>query len=123
MNKFQLKHEFGFGEINKDTNEFAYKMTLILKDKCKNLSVLNTIKNGARIISKNIINIFMDCFIDSYLKEIKSDDNKTFLDNSINGCFSNDLKQKVNSLIKELKAYQDYKYKNNDIRKIKNKMY
>ena len=39
MNKFQLKHEFGFGEINKDTNEFAYKMTLMLKDKCKNLSV------------------------------------------------------------------------------------
>ena len=39
MNKFQLKHEFGFGEINKDTNEFAYKMTLMLKDKCKNLCV------------------------------------------------------------------------------------
>ena len=78
------KYDFGFGNSIKDSNEFSYKISGILKSKFKRMSKINAIKNGAEIISSNIIDLFMNCFIESYLKEIRSDDIKTFLENSIN---------------------------------------
>ena len=100
------KYDFGFGNSIKDSNEFSYKISGILKSKFKRMSKINAIKNGAEIISSNIIDLFMNCFIESYLKEIKSDDIKTFLENNIKGCFSPALKNKVEGLIKDLKKYQ-----------------
>lgn len=100
------KYDFGFGNSIKDSNEFSYKISGILKSKFKRMSKINAIKNGAEIISSNIIDLFMNCFIESYLKEIRSDDIKTFLENNIKGCFSPALKNKVEGLIKDLKKYQ-----------------
>ena len=100
------KYDFGFGNSIKDSNEFSYKISGILKSKFKRMSKINAIKNGAEIISSNIIDLFMNCFIESYLKEIRSDDIKTYLENNIKGCFSPALKNKVEGLIKDLKKYQ-----------------
>ena len=100
------KYDFGFGNSIKDSNEFSYKISGILKSKFKRMSKINAIKNGAEIISSNIIDLFMNCFIESYLKEIRADDIKTYLENNIKGCFSPALKNKVEGLIKDLKKYQ-----------------
>jgi len=103
------KYEFGFGDAIKDSSEFSYKMSKLLKIKFKEISKTNAIKNAAKILSLTIIDIFMNCFVESYLKEIKADDNQTFLENSIKGCFSTELKSQINGLIEDLKKYQEEK--------------
>ena len=103
------KYEFGFGDSIKDSNEFSYKISLLLKSKFKATSEINAIKNAAKLLSIKIIDIFMDCFVESYLQEIKTDDNQTFLENSIKGCFSLELKSQINGLIDDLKKYQEEK--------------
>jgi len=105
----EKKYDFGFGNNIKDSNEFAFKLTGIIKMKFKDLSKANAIKNAAKIVSLKIIDLFMECFINSYLKEVKSDEIKTYLENSINGCLSSELKNKVEGLIKDLKKYQENK--------------
>jgi putative ribosome biogenesis GTPase RsgA len=100
------KYDFGFGNSIKDSNEFAFIISLKLKQKLKIISEINAIKNAAQIISLTIIDTFMSLFIDSYLKEIQSDDIKTYLENSVNGCLSEELKNKIQTLIEDLKKYQ-----------------
>lgn len=111
MNRPQLRRNMilVFGNNIKDSNEFAFKLTGIIKMKFKDLSKANAIKNAAKIVSLKIIDLFMECFINSYLKEVKSDEIKTYLENSINGCLSSELKNKVEGLIKDLKKYQENK--------------
>ena len=101
------KYDFGFGNSIKDSIEFAYIISVKLKQKLKKISEINAIKNAAQIISLTIIDTFMSLFIDSYLKEIQSDDIKTYLENSVNGCLSGELKKKIHTLIEDLKKYQD----------------
>ena len=101
------RYDFGFGNNIKDSSEFAYKINTILKKTFKRQSKINAIKNAAEIISLKIIDSFMNSFIESYLNEFESDDVKTYLENSVNGCFSEELKNKVNGLIKDLKKYQE----------------
>lgn len=103
------KYEFGFGDAIKDSSEFSYKMSKLLKSKFKEISKVNAIKNAAKILSLTIIDIFMNCFVESYLREIKNDDNQTFLENSIKGCFPTELKSQINGLIDDLKKYQEEK--------------
>ena len=103
------KYEFGFGDAIKDSSEFSYKMSKLLKSKFKEISKVNAIKNAAKILSLTIIDIFMNCFVESYLQEIKNDDNQTFLENSIKGCFPTELKSQINGLIDDLKKYQEEK--------------
>ena len=103
------KYEFGFGDAIKDSTEFSYKMSKLLKSKFKEISKVNAIKNAAKILSLTIIDIFMDCFVESYLQEIKNDDNQTFLENSIKGCFPTELKNQIIGLINDLKKYQEEK--------------
>ena len=103
------KYEFGFGDAIKDSNEFSYKMSKLLKSKFKEISKVNAIKNAAKILSLTIIDIFMNCFVESYLREIKNDDNQTFLENSIKGCFPTELKSQIDGLIDDLKKYQEEK--------------
>ena len=103
------KYEFGFGDAIKDSSEFSYKMSKLLKSKFKEISKVNAIKNAAKILSLTIIDIFMNCFVESYLREIKNDDNQTFLENSIKGCFPTELKSQIDGLIDDLKKYQEEK--------------
>ena len=103
------KYDFGFGNNIKDSCEFAFKITGILKTKFKRQSKVNAIKNAAEIFYLKIIDSFMNSFIESYLNEFESDDVKTFLENTVNGCFSSGLKNEVNELIKDLKKYQEEK--------------
>ena len=107
------KYNFGFGNNIKDSSEFAYKISGILKSKFKHTSKINAIKNASRIISLTITDIFMECFVEYYLNELKSDNVKTFLENSIKGCFSSELKIKIDGLINDLKNYQENKGKPN----------
>ena len=106
------KYDFGFGNSIKDSNEFAYIISVKLKQKLKRISEINAIKNAAQIISLTIIDTFMSLFIDSYLKEIQSDDIKTYLENSVNGCLSDELKGKIQILIKDLERYQNQESNN-----------
>lgn len=106
---FGKKYDFGFGNNIKDSSEFAYKINGILKNKFKRQSKINAIKNAAEIVSLTIIDSFMHFFVESYLREFESDDVEIYLDNSVNGCFSSELKNKVDELIKDLKKYQEEK--------------
>ena len=45
----------------------------------------------------------MDCFIQSYLNELKTDDIKLFIENSVKGGFSEELKRKMETFISEFK--------------------
>ena len=101
------KYDFGFGNNIKDSCEFAYKITGMLKSKFRRTSKINAINNAARIISLTITDIFMECFVEYYLNELKSDNIKTFLENSIKGCFSSELKNKIDGIINDLKNYQE----------------
>ena len=103
------KYDCGFGDALKDSSEFSYRMSSLLKSKFKEISKVNAIKNAAKILSLTIIDSFMDYFVESYLQEIKTDDNQTFLENSIKGSFSPELKKKINGLIDDLKKYQEEK--------------
>ena len=107
--KIGKKYDFGFGNNIKDSSEFAFKINGILKSKFKGQSKINAIKNAADIISLKIIDSFMNSFVQSYLNEFESDDVKTYLENTVNGCFSSELKNKVNELIRDLKKYQECK--------------
>ena len=49
----------------------------------------------------------MNCFVEDYLKEIKSDETKTFLHSTTNNCFSKEFKDKIGGLISDLKQYQE----------------
>ena len=100
------KYDFGFGNYIKDSGEFAYKINAILKAKFKRESKINAIKNAAEIVSLKIIDVFMNSFVQSYLNELESDDIKTYLENTVNGCFSSELKNKIDQLIEDLKKYQ-----------------
>ena len=91
----------------KDLKEISYIISSILTDKFKNISKSNAIKNGAIIISSKIIDIFMECFTESYLYELNSDDNKTFIENQITKGFSNELKSKMEGLINEFKISKE----------------
>ncbi len=51
----------------------------------------------------------MNFFVESYLNEFESDDVKTYLDNSVNGCFSSELKRKIEGLINDIREYQNWK--------------
>ena len=103
----EKKYDFGFGSNIKDSNEFSYIITRELKEKLEKTSKINAIKNAAQIISLNIIDSFMNYFIVAYLKEIKSDEIKTYLENSVKGCLSNELKKNIAILIEDLQNYQN----------------
>ena len=51
----------------------------------------------------------MNYFVQSYLNEFESDDVKTYLEKTVNGCFSPEIKNKISELIKDLKQYQESK--------------
>ena len=105
--KIGKNYEFGFGNNIKDSNEFSYKISILLEDKFQKTSQINAIKNAAKIISLIIIDSFMNYFIEDYLKEFESDDIKTFLDNSLKSNFSSEVKSKIDNLIKDLVEYQN----------------
>lgn len=102
----EKKYDIGFGNNIKDSNEFSYLIERQLKQKLKNTSKINAIKNAAQIISLSIIDSFMNYYINDYLIEIKSDDIKTYLENTVPGCISRELKEKIANLIKDLQNYQ-----------------
>ncbi len=102
----EKKYDIGFGNNIKDSNEFSYLIERQLKQKLKNTSKINAIKNAAQIISLSIIDSFMNYYINDYLIEIKSDDIKTYLENIVPGCISRELKEKIANLIKDLQNYQ-----------------
>ena len=87
----------------KESSEFEYKIFEFLKSKFKNNSMKYAIQNAAKILIKNIIDVFVDCFVEDYLKEIKSNEAKMYLDSISNNCFSKDFKEKINGLINDLK--------------------
>ncbi len=103
----EKKYDIGFGNNIKDSNEFSYLIERQLKQKLKNTSKINAIKNAAQIISLSIIDSFMNYYINDYLIEIKSDDIKTYLENIVPGCISRELKEKIANLIKDLQNYQN----------------
>ena len=103
----EKKYDIGFGNNIKDSNEFSYLIERQLKQKLKNTSKINAIKNAAQIISLSIIDSFMNYYINDYLIEIKSDDIKTYLENTVPGCISRELKEKIANLIKDLQNYQN----------------
>ena len=45
----------------------------------------------------------MNRFVEDYLKEIKSNEAKMYLDSISNNCFSKDFKEKIKGLINDLK--------------------
>ena len=45
----EKKYDFGFGNNIKDSNEFAFKLTGIIKMKFKDLSKANAIKNAKTV--------------------------------------------------------------------------
>jgi len=94
--------DFLLGDNIKDINEFDYKIFTFLNEKFKKISKSIAIKNSAMLISEKIIDIFMDCFIESNLKKLKSDDNKTYIENQLTKGFSKELKIKMNGLINDL---------------------
>lgn len=100
----EKKYDIGFGNNLKDLNEFSCKISIILKEKFKKVSENNAIKNSCEFISSKIIDIFMNCFIMSYLEELKSNANKTFIENSVKRGFSKELKDKIEKLINEFKG-------------------
>ena len=99
--------DFGLGERIKDLNQFSYEISNILRASYKSESESNAIKNAALLISPKIIDIFMKLFIESYIHELNSDDNKMYIENQINKGFSNELKSKMEGLINELKNSQE----------------
>ena len=103
----EKKYDIGFGNSIKDSNEFSFLIERQLKQKLKNTSKINAIKNAAQIISLSIIDSFMNYYINDYLDEIKSDDIKTYLENTVPGCISRELKEKIANLIKDLQNYQN----------------
>ena len=103
----EKKYDIGFGNSIKDSNEFSFLIERQLKQKLKNTSKINAIKNAAQIISLSIIDSFMNYYINDYLDEIKSDDIKTYLENTVPGCISRELKEKIAKLIKDLQNYQN----------------
>ena len=88
-------------------NQFSYEISNILRASYKSESESNAIKNAALLISPKIIDIFMKLFIESYIHELNSDDNKMYIENQINKGFSNELKSKMEGLINELKNSQE----------------
>ena len=108
----EKKYDIGFGNNIKDSNEFEFVITKQLDQKLKKISKIYAIKNAAHIISLTIIDMFMKFFINSYLNEIQSDDIKTYLENSVNGCLSVELKGKIQILIKDLERYQNQESNN-----------
>ena len=103
----EKKYDIGFGNSIKDSNEFSFLIERQLKQKLKNTSKINAIKNAAQIISLSIIDSFMNYYINDYLDEIRSDDIKTYLENTVPGCISRELKEKIANLIKDLQNYQN----------------
>ena len=103
------KYEFGLGNCIKDSGEFAYKISGVLNSRFRRASKKNAIKNAARILSLTITDIFMEGFVNYYINELNSDDCQNFLDNSIKGCFSSGLKDKIDALIDDLHNYQEKK--------------
>lgn len=103
----EKKYDIGFGSNIKDSNEFSYLIERQLTQKLNNTSKINAIKNAAKILSLNIIDSFMQYYINDYLIEIKSDDIKTYLENTVPGCISRELKEKIANLIKDLQNYQN----------------
>ena len=103
----EKKYDIGFGSNIKDSNEFSYLIERQLTQKLNNTSKINAIKNAAKILSLNIIDSFMQYYINDYLIEIKSDDIKTYLENTVPGCISRELKEKISNLIKDLQNYQN----------------
>ena len=102
------KHDtISFGGHLKDLNEFEYKIIELLKLKFRNCSKIYAIHNAAKILSVIITDVFMNCFVEDYLKEIKSDETKTFLHSTTNNCFSKEFKDKIGGLISDLKQYQE----------------
>ena len=96
----------------KELHEISYKIYSTLNERYKSISKSNAIKNSAMLISQKIIDIFMECFIESSLKKLKSDDNKTFIESQITKGFSNDVYKLRRKLF-------EYKYTDLTIREVK----
>ena len=106
------KHDVNFTYQLKDNNEFAFRITYMLKRKFNYASKINAIKNAANLISSTIIDEFRNLFINSYLENLNSNETQTFLKSSITNCFSSEFKEQIKDHINDLKQYQD-KYKLN----------
>ena len=92
-----------FGDHLKDSDEFEYKINGIVKSKFNQKSKIYAIRNTAKILSITITDVFMECFINDYLKVFESDEIKKFLESITSNCFSKELKEKVEGLIADLK--------------------
>lgn len=100
------KYDTSFSQNLKNSCEFAFYISDVLKSRLKKISKTYSIHRAAEIVSTRIINYFTENFIEIYTHEINSEDSMTFLHSTIDNCFPNEVKEKILELINDLKNYK-----------------